>query len=123
MNSYELLTRAHNLIASTDLAKGFYARSATNERVMPWNPEAVSFCMQGAIIFVVLESEKALDGEEEPRNPVMKKDRADASKALREAAGAPYLPTWNDAPERTKQEVLDALTLAAENEKKRLDMA
>jgi hypothetical protein len=47
-----------------------------------------------------------------------------ARRALGEAVGGGglfHFTDWNDAPERTKQEVLDALRLAAKNERRLAD--
>ncbi len=104
MTMIEHLTAARALVAKGWTQKCF-ARDA-NDRNVPWGGNgAVKWCMSGAL-----------------QEAAIGKDHGPAIKALMKDIGNEWIATWNDAPERTQQDVLDAydrtiarLTAAAES--------
>jgi len=71
-----------------------FARDA-NDRNVPWGgTSAVKWCMSGALQQVMVGR--------------IGKDHGPAIKELMKDIGNEWVAAWNDAPERTQQEVLDA---------------
>jgi hypothetical protein len=101
LTGLDLLTQARALI-ETGWCRGSSARDAKG-LVTPFGGEkAVSFCASGALVHLSYCMTKAF---------------RDASAALHKAVGAfGSLAYWNDAPERTKEEVLAAYDRAIQME-------
>jgi hypothetical protein len=101
------ITKARELIENFDLCKGSYARDANGNEVMTMAPEAVSFCMAGAIARVEKFNVANTDS--------ISINRPDIPKAFL------YLfdldddfTVLNDMSRTTKQQVLNYLDLCAE---------
>ena len=97
-------TTAEKLIAARKLieqgwTQGTYARDANGEDVDATDDRAVCWCSYGAIVRAYDEDFEAAEA---------------ARDVLRAAVGTKYAASWNDAPERTQAEVLQAFDDAIE---------
>lgn len=104
MTALELLTETRALLSKPEAwTKGESWRTVDGE---PTNlrERAACFCVYGALDFV---------------HPGTSSARANATSLLEDAVGTLYAHEWNDAPERTHSEVLEALDKAIELAKER----
>lgn len=101
MDTVELLTQSRALIEK-GWCQNTNARSAKNRPVSASSPKAVNFCALGAITAVWLKSSNSTSSFNE------------AMRALNFVVGG-HVPTWNDMPERTQDEVLAAYDCAIGN--------
>lgn len=92
MKPSELIAKEENW------CKGGMARNINNVETFTNDPSAVKFCIAGAIY-------KCSDSSEYVGKLFKLKD------SLKIITG---IPTWNDAPERTHKEVIDALVAIGE---------
>jgi len=81
------------------------ARNADGDQVEPWDPQATSWSLLGAIVSV-LEAEARDHGE------VPLEELAAALYAIADVIEVDSLTQWNDAPERTHHEVVSMLEAA-----------
>lgn len=92
------MTKAYELLDSPEKwCQGPYAEDASGEAVDERSPDACSWCLVGAISRCYMP-----DGDDDLR------DYLRACNAIRKAVGV-ECGRWNDAPERTFQEVRDVL--------------
>lgn len=92
MKTIDILREARALIAK-GWAQGAFARDKCGSKVLHYSPDACAWCLSGALRAAWGGSEEYLHA----RNFVVA------------VIGASCLPTWNDAPDRTKEDVLAAL--------------
>ena len=107
MINKEILRRARSYIEN-GWTQSCCARDKNGNSVMYRNQEAVSFCLIGSIRRAIaddmlLPMSSALDLR--PVGAILRDVKNNMNLTL---------PTWNDSPTRTKQEVLDFLDLAIE---------
>lgn len=95
-----LLDAAKALLIEKGWAQGFYARDAAGEVVSVEDPTACSFCAMGALVYVTQEASR-----ETSRS---------AFNAMERAVSDGNIARYNDAPERTKEEVLALFDKAKE---------
>lgn len=110
------LSHARNLISTKGWTKGTFARNAEGKGVSEINPTATCFCMLGAINNYVFNKhdqlrETAPDGEYEMQLQALW-DANEAAMAALRTTTCDNIPTFNDAPERTVEEVLAAFDAA-----------
>ena len=114
MNTVEVLKAAKALIDMPEKwTQGHPARDAWGWKVRIDSRDATQFCMNGARL-------RALNAVAYPArcgvdDQVRQHRRLDdaTQRLLREACGE-YVPSWNDAPERTHTEVMEAFDRAIE---------
>ena len=95
----DLLESAAFVIGAGHHAKGYYAKNLRGDETSRASPEACSWCAIGAILAAEDEFHFGLDAYEL------------AMDALDEDVG--FIPAWNDARERTPEEVEAAMLKAA----------
>jgi hypothetical protein len=100
-----LLLEAAALLES-GWCQGAEARDDVGEATDPWNPEARSWSLLGAIV-AVLEREAAL------RDEIPFDQLSAALVALAHVVQEDVLVDWNDAPGRSQQEVVLTVNAAA----------
>jgi hypothetical protein len=83
------------------------ARAPDDTAVQPWESRAVRWSLLGALVAAV-EHSAANRGE-----PTALRDLARTCILLAESVDADSLEDWNDTPDRTLDDVLDALDQAA----------
>jgi len=101
-----MLAHAHDLISSA-WTQHADARNAAGDPVEPWHPDAVSWSLLGALVasyerLVWAEGEGAALAE-----------LANACVVLADVVDSGSLPAWNDAPGRSRADVLAVLDAAA----------
>jgi hypothetical protein len=98
-----ILTRAHELVAY-GWCQGAEARDADGATTNPWSPLAVHWSLLGALVAAV----------DLPRDPLPSSlgPLRRALAALAEIIDEPSLARWNDASERTQDDVLGILDAA-----------
>jgi hypothetical protein len=101
-----LLDYARRLIA-TGWTQHADARDTNNTAVHPWDKHAVSWSLIGALVAAV-EHTATNRGE-----PAALRDLARTCILLAETVDADSLEHWNDNPDRTSHDVLNALDQAA----------
>jgi len=84
------------------------ARSVNGAPVKPWSEAAVSWSLLGALVAAVE------DGAGRHGEAVTIIDLAAACALLGRVVDADSLAAWNDAPERSQADVVDALMTASE---------
>ncbi len=98
MTAIEILKAARETLSTPDRwTKKMYAKDATGKSVSYCDPRATCFCVNGAL----MKAESCFTSP----------GYLPASEALRVIVG-PSIPSWNDAPETTHADVLDALDRA-----------
>mgnify|MGYP006288290745 CR=1 FL=1 len=103
MTTLEILKDARELVAQ-GWCQCAHARSETGRALDIWTkPSGCAYCAEGALIMASCATE---DQEE----------ITDAWNVLREVVGTKSLYLWNDAPGRTKAEILAAFDEAIEKE-------
>jgi hypothetical protein len=100
-----LLQDARELVADA-WCRGADARNARGAEVDPWDDEAASWSILGALV-AVLEREATESGE------IALEDLAAALYALADLIETDSLVAWNDHPRRSQAEVVRALDTAA----------
>ena len=100
-----LLERARHLVEHA-WCRGADARNADGVAVEPWDEDAVSWSLLGALV-AVLEREAAESGE----MPLT--ELAAALSALAELIDSDSLTAWNDRPLRKQADVVHVLDRAA----------
>ena len=100
---------ASRLIATHGLAKGYAALTADGEPAGPSDPAAVRFCIRGAISYVCGHS--AVGSTSNIEHYVMRSLRLypDRNRFWAEA----HMVDWNNAEERTAEDVSNLLARAA----------
>lgn len=101
-----LLLAARGLVAR-GWCRGADARNAAGAEVDPWDAEAVSWSLLGAIVAV-------LEWEAQHRGEMPIEDLAAALYALAALIETNSLVDWNDEPTRTQDEVIDVVSAAAD---------
>ena len=105
MSALEELKAVRELLsAPARWTRGVYARNEQGLAVDPHDPEAVCWCLYGAMIYIVGDSNK--------RFAVHLDAAEDAINVLSGFISAISVADWQDAPDRTHAEVLDALDRA-----------
>ena len=99
-----LLRRARELVAQS-WCHGSDARDADGRAVDPWDEQAASWSLLGALV-ATLEEEASAQGE------LPLEQLAVALYALAELIDCDSLAAWNDAPGRTRSSVVAALEQA-----------
>lgn len=89
--------KAYEVLEQHDLCKGWFARNMRGQRVSANDETACSFCMYGAI-------DKAY--EDHKTNLQM---RFKLEEHLHAKTGCYSIASWNDDPNRTKEEVISVL--------------
>jgi hypothetical protein len=92
----EVLIAARWMIENVGWCKGIYTQYPADITLGAPNPRPCAFCATGAIYHV--EAEAGL--------------RSAAESFLERSLGVYSVPTWNDYPETTKEQVLQAFDLA-----------
>jgi hypothetical protein len=98
-----------SLVLVTDgWTQGEWAKDANGKGLVYDNPKATCFCAEGAILRSGASEDSSIPQE-------------DAQERLKEAiVSTESIADWNDAPERTQEEVIVAFSRAIELEKKLL---
>lgn len=110
MTPQELCTAAAAVLTERDLCKGYLALNAKGKEVYPWD-----LSLAADITAVTLLGALCLAVGDTPANADVQQAYMHVYRVLRDEHDCPYTPeTWNDQPERTKQEVLDILRQAAD---------
>lgn len=98
MTPREVLIAAKALIDTPEKwTQGWYAKDANGKHISDQSPDATCFCSIGAMWAVAHEIQFV-----------------DDALVFLGRATRPAIPTWNDAPERTHAEVMDAFARAIE---------
>lgn len=103
---HSFLSQAHDRIALS-WAQGTEARNTHGAAVDPWDADAASWSLLGALVAVYAEFEKS-DSEGDALGAL-----ARACVRLSDTIDGDSLADWNDAPGRTQADVLAALADAA----------
>lgn len=120
----DILVAAKALIEEKGWAQGYFAYDQYRDKVSPWQYNAESFCTVGALIrvsgalrYAAAHSEETKDLSASEKMALI--DAVDRNASLAKCAvikaigpGTIAIPTWNDDPIRTKQDVLDVFDLA-----------
>lgn len=99
-----LLLHARNLIAR-GWTQEADARDAQGRSIQPWNPNAVTWSLLGALV-------AALESEAEKNEPLAIRELAVACAALAAVIDDDSLEAWNDRRARTREDVLAAIDRA-----------
>ena len=100
------------MLIKKGFTKGSFARNAEQEAVTPHNPSACSFCTMGAI--------RNASGFH-PATPLLNYAESELQRTNKEATG--FIAGWNDAPDRTKEEVVGFLRNCAKRLQKQAKQA
>jgi hypothetical protein len=106
MTPQEILLRAADILEATPNAwtQGAMARNPEGFKVNPKHPTAVCFCGLGAIQRAVIDNPKA---------PWVEAEALLAGSLSNNEATMFTIVRWNDAPERTREEVIAQMRKAA----------
>lgn len=87
-----------------------FARTSGDSPVAPSHPEAVCFCLRGAIRRVMSDDYMA----EESLLPELHRASAQATYAIHEVIGENTISRWNDCEARGRDHIIEVLTKAKE---------
>lgn len=104
MTAVDLLKETRRLIDEIGWTQGAYARDDRGAFADVEDPKAVCFCLSGAIRRARLNLDEAAYSD----------SATAATLFIAEAGPGRSIPAWNDAPSRTKDDVLKTLDKAIE---------
>lgn len=113
MKSYELLNKAADLIEATGWTQGAFARDEYGNKTEPYVRSCnkgngpVCFCASGAVLNVAQAVKSGKDD-------VASEQMWDAALLLLRAEVQGEIVSFNDAPGRTKEEVIEAMRRTAD---------
>jgi hypothetical protein len=105
-----ILNNAHDLLVAKGWTQGAYAKDVNGTPVGYAGDDAACFCSLGAIFNAYEKLRPANDEIKDYRD--LANAYGLARRVLEETTGE-YVPSWNDAPNRTVAEVLAAFRTAA----------
>jgi hypothetical protein len=107
-----LLTEARGLLLN-GWSQGAQARDDAGRVVPAWSEDATSWSLLGALLASWQIHDMALEADFVAHS-VDARALGDATAALGDATGTAALDLWNDAPDRTVGDVVDAVNRALE---------